>query len=563
MKRLHCGGGVLLLGILWGPLLSWGQSTTGSEEADRPSTTTGVEAEATTETAQPGSAARPGQPESQARPSGQEGSEQKSSAGKPSENSEDSGSKPAKSSSPERESPPAVRIRPAEPNQPPDQDELLVRPEADGRIQFSFQGQAWPDVLEWFAKISQRTLDWQELPGDYLNLTVRRRYTLDEARDLLNRHLLVRGFTLLEHGEGFSVVKIENINPAMVPRIRAEELADHFPHEFVRVLFELDWLLADEVVKELEALKSPHGRLVAMSQTNRLEAMDAVANLRDLDRLLQITQSRSGRQRIVREFSLVHVRASDLQPQLEDFLGIERKDKGPTGPMTPQQMAQMQQQAQMQAQQQAQQGGGAAAAKPKSPEVRLTADNRRNAILVHAPPDKMAIVESFIELVDVPTGRADSLDAYLNRMKVYRLASLDPEQFVKSLGELGGLQPTTTVRADPKNHAILVDASLVDHYTIKSLIEKLDGSGRRFEVVTLRKHAADEVAGSIEFLMGANEKEQPSRTPRYYGYNPYGMSGTPDPNPRAGTSSELAPTWSRTSCCSGPMKLNCRRWMNC
>jgi type II secretory pathway component GspD/PulD (secretin) len=426
---------------------------------------------------------------------------------------------------PKRDEPPAIRTRSAEPPQPPDREELTVRPDDDGRVQFNFQGQAWPDVLEWFAKISQRTLDWQELPGDYLNLTVRRRYTLDEARDLLNRHLLARGFTLLEHGEGFSVVKIENLNPAMVPRIRAEELDDHFPHEFVKVLFELDWLLAEDLVKELESLKSPHGKLVALTTTNRLEAMDAVANLRDLHRILQSEQSRDGRRRLVREFTLVHVRASELQEQLETFLGIERKESAMPANMTPQQMAQMQQQAQMQAQAQAQRGGNAAQPAPtsKTPELRLTADNRRNAIIVHAPPDKMAIVESFIELVDVPSGRADSLDAYLNRMKVYRLASLDPEQFVKSLDELGGLQPSTRVRPDSKNHAILVDASLVDHFTIKSLIDKLDGSGRKFEVVTLRKHAADEVAGSIEFLMGTNQEEKPNTNQRYYSYNPYGM----------------------------------------
>jgi type II secretory pathway component GspD/PulD (secretin) len=430
---------------------------------------------------------------------------------------------------PKKEEAPALRVRPAQPDKPPNRDELSVQPDDDGRVQFSFQGQSWPDVLEWFARTSRRTLDWQELPGDYLNLTVRRRYTLDEARDLLNRHLLARGFTLLEHGEGFSVVKIENLNPAMVPRVRADELDDHYPHEFVKVLFELDWLLAEDLVKELEALKSPHGKLLALTTTNRLEAMDAVANLRDLHRVLQMEQSGDGRRRLVREFSLVHVRASELQVQLEGFLGIERKDTAMPANMTPQQMAQMQQQMQQQAQQmaqaQAQRGGAAATPGPKSPEVRLTADNRRNTIIVHAPPDKMAIVESFIELVDVPTGRADSLDAYLNRMKVYRLASLDPEQFVKSLEELGGLQPATKVRADTSNRAIIVDASLVDHFTIKSLIDKLDGSGRKFEVITLRKHAADEVAGSIEFLMGAGQQDEKSNPrDRYYGYNPYGMA---------------------------------------
>jgi type II secretory pathway component GspD/PulD (secretin) len=431
---------------------------------------------------------------------------------------------------PKQEERPTLRVRPATPPEPPNQEELTVRPDEDGLVQFSFQGQTWPDVLEWFAQVSQRTLDWQELPGDYLNLTVRRRYSLDEARDLLNRHLLARGFTLLEHGEGFSVVKIENLNPAMVPRVQAEDLDDHFPHEFVKVLFHLDWLLAEEVVKELETLKSPQGKLVALTTTNRLEAMDAVANLRDVHRVLQMEQSREGRQRLIREFTLVHVRAADVQTQLESFLGIERKDSAMPANMTPQQMAQMQQQAQMQAQAmaqaQAQRGGAAAASSPKTPEVRLTADNRRNTLIVHAPPDKMAIVESFIELIDVATGRADSLDAYLNRMKVYRLASLDPEQFVKSLEELGGLQPSTKVRPDTRNGAILVDASLVDHFTIKALIDKLDGSGRRFEVITLRRHAADEVAGSIEFLMGANQQEEKSNPrDRYYGYYPYGMGG--------------------------------------
>ncbi len=62
-------------------------------------------------------------------------------------------------------------------------------------------------MLEWLADISGMSLDWQELPGDYLNLTTQRSYTVAEVRDLINRHLLARGFTLLAPGRVLTVVK--------------------------------------------------------------------------------------------------------------------------------------------------------------------------------------------------------------------------------------------------------------------------------------------------------------------------------------------------------------------
>ncbi len=103
------------------------------------------------------------------------------------------------------------------------------------------------------------SLDWQELPDGYLNLTTQRSYTLEEARDLINRHLLARGYTMLFQGEVISVVKIDKINPGMVPRVEPGELATRLPHEFVKVSFTLDWLLASDAVEELKPMLSPNG----------------------------------------------------------------------------------------------------------------------------------------------------------------------------------------------------------------------------------------------------------------------------------------------------------------
>ena len=106
----------------------------------------------------------------------------------------------------------------------PKAEELKVRPDEKGRVRFNFNGQPWPAVLEWLAQISGMSLDWQELPGDYLNLTTQRSYTIEEARDLINRHLLARGFTLLCQGELLTVANIKKLDPSLVPRVEPREL---------------------------------------------------------------------------------------------------------------------------------------------------------------------------------------------------------------------------------------------------------------------------------------------------------------------------------------------------
>ena len=174
---------------------------------------------------------------------------------------------------------------------PPNPEEFKVRPDKDGLVQFQFRGQSWPDVLEWFGEIAGMSVDWQELPGDYLNISTQRGYKVEEIRDLLNRLLLARGFTMLLQDEFLVVVKCEELNAGLVPQVTAEELDGLPPHDYVRVMFELDWMLADEAVDELEPLLSKNGEIFALANTNRIEAMDAVANLQEIRRLLEEEQS--------------------------------------------------------------------------------------------------------------------------------------------------------------------------------------------------------------------------------------------------------------------------------
>jgi type II secretory pathway component GspD/PulD (secretin) len=493
-------------------------ATSGEETADQPGKPGGPPAKPDEKSGeQPG---KPGEPGAALRKPGEK-------PGKPGEQAKpDEGPKPTQ--------------RPIKPPVPPNPDELKVRPDESGKLRFSFTGQPWQGVLEWLAGISGMSLDWQELPGDYLNLSTQRSYTIREVRDLINRHLLARGYTLLCQGEVLTVANIKKLDRSLVPRVTPEELARRDPFEFVKVSLPLDWLVAEEAVKELEPMLSPNGKLVALSAINRLEAVDAAINLRELCALLREEQSASGQERLMREFPLQYARADDVRDQLLALLGIETK--GPTVPVPgmPPNMDPEQMQAMMSRMQQSGgpkppgspggPGGPAVpSAKPK-PQVNLAVNRRMNSILANAPPDKMAIIEQAIKAIDVPSDRSQSFLANAGRMHIYRLSGVDPEPVVKTLQEIGNLDPTTQLKVDKKNKAIIAYAPLVDHVTIGAVVEKLKGSERQFEVIRLRRLAADYVAGTVEFMMTGPKKKETRQSPWFYGYSSSSRDQTEDEN---------------------------------
>ena len=414
--------------------------------------------------------------------------------------------------------------RPDKPSVPPDPRELKVKPDPNGKIRFNFHGQPWADVLEWLAVVSAMSLDWQELPGDYLNLVTQRDYTVPEARDLINRHLLARGYTLLEHGEVLSVVKIDKLNPGLVPRVEPEELAQRLPNEYVKVSFPLNWIMSEKAVEELKPMLSPNAKITPLKNTNRVEAMDAAINLREVYALIKREQSDEPQQRLVQEFPLHHTRVTEVIEQLKSLLGIESKAAN-AGPMNPQQMQEMQQQ-QMMMQQMQRQGGQPPPQPKKDDDVHLVPDLRRNCVLANAPPDKMEIIAQAVKAIDVESDTTQSLLTNINRMQVHRLHGIDPATLVKTLLDIGQLDPATRLEVDSKNKAIIAYASLADQLTIRQVVARLDGSGRKFEVVQLRRLEADYVAGTIEFmLVGPPEpKQQQSRYFDYY--SPYGRGNT-------------------------------------
>jgi type II secretory pathway component GspD/PulD (secretin) len=438
---------------------------------------------------------------------------------KPGEKKPEDGKKPGEKKKPE----PKFIVRPEKPETAANPRELLAQPGTDGKMSLSFSGQTWPDVLRWLKRVSKTSLDWDELPKGYINLVTSRRYSVPEIRDILNRHLLTRGFTILVNGEIMSVRKIATIDPSLVPRITEDELNTRLDHEFVKISFALKSMLASEAVEELAPMKSPNGKLVALSRTNRLEAMDTVINLREIRDVIRDEQSGEDDKRLVRPFPLKYVKAEDVVNLLKGLLGEAVSTGGGGGAMNPQMMQQMMQMQMMQAAQAAAAAGG----KKKKPaeKVHIIANVRDNEILVNAPPDKMALIEEAVLIIDKPPGMSDSRLTSVSETEVYRLTSLDPQTFLTILEELGAVTPRTRIQIDSGKRALIVSGPRSDHIIIEMLVKKLDGSSRHFHVIPLRKHDADYVAGSIRFMLGAEVEKKQDTQRRSFFFNEFGFGG--------------------------------------
>ncbi|MEQ9412109.1 MAG: secretin N-terminal domain-containing protein [Fuerstiella sp.] len=390
-----------------------------------------------------------------------------------------------------------------------------------GMVTFDMKGQPWEAVLQWLADASKLSLDWQELPGDTLNLTTTRSYSLEEARDIINRHLLARGYTMVLNGELLSVLKIGDIKSSLVPRIAPEDLEGQMDHTLCKVSFDLNWLIADEAVEELAPLLSKAGTISKLSRTNRLEVMDTAASLRDIYRILQSEQSDAGQEQLVRTFRLEYRRASEVIELLRTLLGLENDgggrggggSMGDVGQIT-NMMRQMQQQLQQMGNSGNRGGGGGGGQDPK--KTRLVLNQRENMILVQAAPDQMAIIDQAITQIDVPVEASNSLLQNVNKMKIYRLETVDPQTLVDLLQELGDMGPGTVLKVDKDKKSIVAFANLADHLTITTLVERLDQSGRQVEVIPLRRLDAEYVAGTIRALMAPPPKQENNSRYGYY-----------------------------------------------
>ena len=408
--------------------------------------------------------------------------------------------------------------RPIKPPRVPDPREFdEAVPDANGLVRFNFYGQPWPDLIQWLANLSKRSLDWQELPNDYVNITTTRPHSIPEIHDLFSWLLLERGYTMIRRGQILSVSKIEKIDPSLLTRVDdASVLLDLPAHEFVKITFKLpSKLKADRGAGDIKPLLSPHAKVQPLLATNRLLVIDAVVNLREVSQLLNAEHAAATGHVVPHEFVLRFARADRVADQVMILLGLDPSSRRP-----PQELQVEQQRLQLF--QQMQQKGKDVTKylrQADAPRVFLTVNQSTNSILVNSPPEEMQIIRQAIQQLDVPAHSALSASLGPLTLEKYQLVAISPAAIVTALEEIGNLDPKTRLRMDTDAKVVFARATRSDHEKIKGIIDNLDGTGRQLEVIWLRRLPAQAVAATLQKLMVGGEKEEESSGRPHYFYS--------------------------------------------
>ena len=129
-----------------------------------------------------------------------------------------------------------------------------------------------------------------------------------------------------------------------------------------------------------------------------------------------------------------------------------------------------------------------------------------------------------MEMLDTPNGQFGGAAAgpvpeqATVSMQKYSLATINPQSVVSALEDIGDLDPRTRLATENSTKVIFANATPADHKKIQSMIDRLDGTGRQFEVIWLRRLPADAVAATIYNLMAGQTKEKDDNNRRRYWY---------------------------------------------
>ena len=155
-------------------------------------------------------------------------------------------------------------------------------------IQFNFRFQLWADVLEWFAEEADLALVMNNPPPGTFNYTDPRRYTPEEAIDLLNGVLLTHGFTLIRRDKMLIVQDLSRGLPQeLIPSVEMDDLNKRGDSELVKVRFPLGKRDAAAVIAEITPIKGVYGQIIPLPTTAQLVITDTASNVRTMAALIE------------------------------------------------------------------------------------------------------------------------------------------------------------------------------------------------------------------------------------------------------------------------------------
>lgn len=199
-----------------------------------------------------------------------------------------------------------------------------IHEDTERRYGFRFEQVPWDWSLKKIADEAGLALHMTETPPGTFTHVDDKRFTLSEVMDILNDHLIPSGFVAIRHGRNLVVVNAKSgIPDGLIRHVPAIELETVGRNELVSVAIPVEGALPVAVAQEVESLLSPLGRVVPLSNSQRIMVLDTGANLRRVVRLLS-PHDEPEQARFTCVHKLRNTPAEEVAKAINDFLTNQR-----------------------------------------------------------------------------------------------------------------------------------------------------------------------------------------------------------------------------------------------
>ncbi len=162
----------------------------------------------------------------------------------------------------------------------------MPTPNVAGMWQFSFYRAPWESVIKSFAQQNGFSLIISSVPQGEFNYFDQRSYTLPEAIDILNDHLIPLGHLLVRNQNKLTLLARQNgIYEGVAPFASIRDVAFLTRNELATVAFPIKAQSQQTIMTEIQQLMSAMGSARLLTNSNRLIVTDTgayLARVRDL-----------------------------------------------------------------------------------------------------------------------------------------------------------------------------------------------------------------------------------------------------------------------------------------
>ncbi|MEM1228622.1 MAG: secretin N-terminal domain-containing protein [Planctomycetota bacterium] len=353
--------------------------------------------------------------------------------------------------------------------------EAAPRP-SDGKLQFTFAGASWSDVLRWFAEEANLSLQMDTAPSGTVNFSdPDRRYRVSEGLDLLNRLLLDRGWAIVRRGRMLLLVDLEADNAEkliseMAELVTPEEFDSRGNSDIVRAVFSLGGLDPASARDELSQIIGPWGRVTVLAGARQVIVTETIGKLRTIQAVLNAgIQAETA----VMNVLLENRAAEEVLEIARPLLGLE-------------------------------------AGQNASDSIRIAVSLFGDRIFATGQPNQLTLLQQVIEEADTPLPGSDdaaTTEIIMPVLRTHLLNVADLQTTYDVLQTLLAGTPDTRLAIDANRGAIIASARPDIQTVIEQTIAELEGEGNGFATIDLKRLEPTQALLTINKFFGITGEE--------------------------------------------------------